>query len=413
VHHYRNGYLDRLIDPDLDQPLNVNQLQERMQLLLQDGTLAQVNASLAPGDEPGRSALQAAVREGPRFRADVDVADDRPPSVGETGGTVALSAHDLLGDGESLSAHFGASSGFESYGVDASVPILPSLLWTFARYDREHGSVVESTLRELDITSRETTAEAGLGAQLQRSLASSVQVSESLSYARTQTFLLGFPFSFTAGVERGLSKVAALRTALDWTWRESQQVLAVRGVVDVGVAGLRATRHRDTDQPDSRFVAWKSQAQYVRQLFGGVGQLAGRAQLQLANDGLLPAEKIAVGGADTVRGYRQNFLVRDDGGSASLEYRHTLVQLRLPGVSHAASDGMLAAAGFYDYGAAHDHEGAGTTVISSVGAGLRWSPAASCLVQVYKGFPLQHAGHHGDSLQDRGIHFGVSYGVAF
>jgi hemolysin activation/secretion protein len=411
AHHYRAGYLEDWFAPRAGAALNMNQLQERMQLALQDGALAQVNAELVPGDEPGQSTLKASVREGPRFAVDFGVANDRPVSVGEIGGTLALSSRNLFGDGEGLSANFGVTDGYTNYGAQAHVPVFGRRVALFGSFNRDHGSVVESALEELDITSRESSGEAGISVDLVHSMAQALTISTSFTYSRTETFVLGIPFSFTPGVEDGLSKVAAVRSAVDWTWRAARAVLAARAAIDVGVDAFDSTVH-DDDLPDSQFVALKLQAQYVRQLTDA-DQVLARMQLQLTPDGLLPAEKIAVGGMQTVRGYRENFLVRDNGGSGSLEYRRTLLRLPLPGVSREALDGALAGALFADFGAAHDHERGATTSISSAGAGLRWAPSARCSVQVYKGFPLQHTERLGSGLQDHGVHFAVAYGLSF
>ena len=78
----------------------------------------------------------------------------------------------------------------------------------------------------------------------------------------------------------------------------------------------------NSDAPDSRFVTWLNQFQWVRRLSEKRGdQIRLRADLQLTNDALLPVEQYAVGGLDSVRGYRSFQLLRDYGYTASLEYR--------------------------------------------------------------------------------------------
>ena len=49
-----------------------------------------------------------------------------------------------------------------------------------------------------------------------------------------------------------------------------------------------------------------------------------RASTQLASDALLAMEKFVVGGHATVRGYRENQFVRDNGFAASAELRFPL-----------------------------------------------------------------------------------------
>ena len=63
--------------------------------------------------------------------------------------------------------------------------------------------------------------------------------------------------------------------------------------------------------------------------------------MQLTPDPLLPIEQIAIGGIDTVRGYRENQLVVDNGWMTSAELRIPLGQVTVPGLSEAPDDGAL------------------------------------------------------------------------
>jgi hemolysin activation/secretion protein len=68
-----------------------------------------------------------------------------------------------------------------------------------------------------------------------------------------------------------------------------------------------------------------------------------RADAQFADRALLPFEQFSVGGIDSVRGYRQDALLTDNGIFASAEVRIPI--LRLPKM-----DGLLQIAPFFDIG---------------------------------------------------------------
>lgn len=412
-HHYRAGYLPGLIAPDAGEALNVKQLQEDMQILLQDGVVEQINAQLRPGPEPGHAILDAAVREGSRFRAGLNFGDDRPASVGESGGALSLSARNLLGVNDLTDASIGLTRGYESYSIRQTLP-LPSVpsVSIFLMASKDHGDIVESSIRALDISSRQTSAEAGVSDALIHGLNQSLRFSLSSYYSDTRTFLMGVPFSFTAGVDDNRNTVAGARASVDWTYRRSAQVLAVRSVLNQGLDAYGSTLRGNDDLADSRFVVWNSQFQYVRQLWGRSGEFVARGGLQRASRSLLPSEKFSLGGIDTVRGYAANTLVRDQGFLGSVEYRHQLVRLRLPGVSEAPTDGALRLAVFYDGGAASNRD-SHRVRLESVGAGLRWDPAPNCSAVFYRGIPLHDVESQGDSLQDHGVHFRVTYEVGF
>jgi len=410
--HLRESYLRREFMRSADGPLNVSRLQERMQVLLQENLVKQVNAELKPGSQPGESILRAQVSEGPRYALDLSVANDRPVSVGETGGALTVAISNTLGINDQLSVSAGITPGYENYAVSGRSPILVSDLGIFFSVDRSDGSVVEDSFRELDITSREYSTEAGLTWLLQRRLRQQLSFSASLMRTRTETYLLDQRFSFSPGVENGESTVSLFRQAIDWTYRGREQIFAMRTALDLGIDAFGSTIHPDS-VADSQFVVLKSQAQYVRRVWDSVGEWVLRGELQLSSDNLLPAEKIAVGGSRTVRGFRENTLVRDEAAIASLEYRHRLAQLRIGNSARDAAAGDLALALFADAGRGRDRHGDGES-LASLGGGLRWAPTMSLNAQIYMGFPFIHETSDSDeSLQDDGIHFRVNYGTSF
>jgi hemolysin activation/secretion protein len=126
----------------------------------------------------------------------------------------------------------------------------------------------------------------------------------------------------------------------------------------------------------------------------------------LTNDALLPLEKFVVGGHDTVRGYRENQLVRDNGFTASAE-------LRIPFYQRDGAEAQWQIAPFVDYGNAWEEEAdtPDPRDITSVGVELRWQPTR----RLHASVSAAHAFENIDradrdrDLQDRGIQFLLSY----
>jgi hemolysin activation/secretion protein len=127
--------------------------------------------------------------------------------------------------------------------------------------------------------------------------------------------------------------------------------------------------------------------------------------LQLASQPLLPLEQIAVGGRFTVRGYRENTLVRDNAFVGSLE-------AGIPVISNRWWADMVQLVPFVDFGTAWN-----TTVptpsprtLASVGMGLRWALTIPRPIplnpqfEIYWGLPLRHVPTPGGNLQDLGVH---------
>ena len=190
------------------------------------------------------------------------------------------------------------------------------------------------------------------------------------------TSLLGEPFSLSPGARNGESIVTALRLALEYIYRGRNQVIAARSRFSFGLDALGSTIHAEDDLPDSRYFAWLGQVQWVRRL--GLSEVRPisdtefilRSDLQIADDPLLTLEQIAVGGRYSVRGYRENTLVRDNAHLASLEVRIPILQ-NLPWADY------LQLAPFVDYGRAWQSQGRTEEprYLLSVGVGLRWALA--------------------------------------
>jgi hemolysin activation/secretion protein len=117
----------------------------------------------------------------------------------------------------------------------------------------------------------------------------------------------------------------------------------------------------------------------------------------------LPLERFALGGASSVRGYRENEFVRDNGFDASVEFRYPLFSGRL-----AASGQSLQLAVFYDIGSAWNKgESGDTPVISSLGGGLLWDWGVLSVV-AYFAHALDEVSEKTEyDLQDDGIHFSL------
>lgn len=193
-------------------------------------------------------------------------------------------------------------------------------------------------------------------------------------------------------------------------WRGREHVLAARSTLSVGLPWLGATVHADA--PDGRFVAWLGQAQAAIRATASGQQLVARLDAQLASDPLLPLEQIGVGGMATVRGYRENQLVRDDALILSLEYRIPVADWRWPALDGGRpDDGRLFLSPFIDAARSWSVAGGGADWLAGSGLALSWSPGPRLAVDLAYGYRLLPVGEASaqDPLQDNGIHFKVRW----
>jgi hemolysin activation/secretion protein len=79
----KTNYLTKRISLGNNGPLNLNQLQQRLQLLHQNPQIQKLQTELTPGATPGESILNVKATEPKRFQAGISINNGRSPSVGE------------------------------------------------------------------------------------------------------------------------------------------------------------------------------------------------------------------------------------------------------------------------------------------------------------------------------------------
>ncbi len=404
----------RLLDADLTL-LNLTTLQDKLQLLQQNRLIKYLRAELGPGIQLGESILTVDIEEAIPYQLNFHFNNHRTPSVGAYRGEVDLLHSNLTGLfsenglGDSLYLRYGLNRGLKDYTLDYTIPLNHDDTTLTLHVERSDSKVVETPFNQLDITSNTNTYAMSLKHPFYRTPNQEFALSLKMEKRTSATYLLERPFSFSSGVQNGESRVSVLRFAQDWLDRDRTQVIAVRSSFNVGLNVFDATINHD-GSPDSRFFTWLGQFQWVRRLDFLTSQLSFRTDLQWARDSLLPLEKFSLGGASTVRGYRENYLVYDSGLATSIEWRiPTPIKLPLPYFSNNPEEGTLYVAPFIDYGHAWNVRGETTHSddIASVGAGLIWQINEGTYAEVYWGKALSKNNDELQEydLQDRGIHF--------
>jgi hemolysin activation/secretion protein len=269
--------------------------------------------------------------------------------------------------------------------------------------DYSDSEIEQGPFKDLDIKNKTRTFGFRLSHPFYRTPSTKFSMALGLDLRKSESELLGEDFSFTPGVDDGEVKASIIRFSQDWSSRGPNQVLAARSMFSVGIDAFDATTNSG-DLPSGEFFAWLGQFQWARLLGEDWGQLIFRVNVQYTDDALFSMEQYAVGGALSVRGYRENQLVRDYGYDASLEYRYPLMK-------DASGRSILTLAPFLDTGGARNNElpnGPNPDDIYSAGLGLRWDPTPKIHAQVYWGHAFRDVHNDTDTLQDDGVHFLVS-----
>jgi len=403
---FRSSYLEKRFSLAAGPPLNINSLQERLQLLLEDPRIRRLNAQLRPGLRPGEGVLNVLVEERTPYKLWLDFNNYQSPSVGEKRGIITLEHQNLTGNGDIATARYGRSKGLDPLlDFRYSLPFTAYDTTLSLQYRRNSFANIEEPFVDLNIESKSDIYGITLRQPVYRTLNSEVALDLTGEYLSHKTFLLGVPFKLTPGANRqGESFVTALRPALDWVYRTQNQVIAARSRWSLGLDALGATINNN-GEPDGRFFAWLGQFQWVRRLPVLDTQLIFRTDVQLSDDALLSLEQIAVGGRYSVRGYRETTLLRDSALLTSLE-------MRVPLIRNTPWADYLELASFIDFGRAWNRRQPTPDPpdISSVGVGIRWALTILWPVPVrpqfelYWGHRLRRVETSGGSLQDNGIH---------
>jgi hemolysin activation/secretion protein len=396
----RDGWLEARARRGANQPLNVVELQQALELLQQQPQIRRVDARLQPGAERDESVLDLRVEEAFPFQLGLRAANDISTSIGGERVEATLADIDLTGNADTLRATYSQGQGLWEWDASYDVPFTRwdtrlALAWNLSRSE-----VVEDPFSDLDVRSDRTSYSVTLSQPVFATPASSLEVGLTGELQQSRLRILDEDFGFTEGIDNGRTKETIVRPFVSWFERSGDQVVALRVSANIGLDAFDATTSDDSSIPDGRFTYWLAQAQYARRLSESwrSSQLLARLDLQLADDPLLPLDQLSIGGMATVRGYHINQIVRDSGVIASLE-------LRVPVLRDANGRDRLQLAPFVDWGKAwNDEDTFGLRWLASVGLGLRYQLAERASFAVYWGGRLRHVDdQNGGGLQNSGF----------
>jgi len=404
------GYFQDRLALGAGPPVSINRLQERMQLLQETPGIARLNAELRPGVMRGESVLNVRVAEADPFKAWLTFDNYLSPTVGAEHGLITLAHQSFTGHGDPLSVQYGRSRGVDPQLTARYIlPITPRNTTVMVEYRKNDFLVVQKEFQFLDIKSKSEIVGITLRHPLYRTLnqefalaLTGEYLSNKISSVFSGTEVGGLVNeSISPGSRGGVSRVSSLRFAQEWVRRSPNQVIAAFSRFSFGLDVLGATTNSDPSLPDARFFSWLAQAQWARRLEPWRLQLIARVGVQLADGHLFPLEQIAVGGRYSVRGYRENTLVRDNAVLVSLE-------ARVPVIPSVLGEDRVLVAAFGDFGRGTNTnaDSPDPDALGSLGLGVIWNIMRGSRFEVYWGVPLDHipTPGPGGNLQDHGVH---------
>jgi hemolysin activation/secretion protein len=393
----KGNYLRSRLQSNRETPLNVKRLEENIQLLQQDPLIEKIDAKLVEGSSLGESVLLLNVKEASPWTANIIANNYNSANSGELQGIATISHQNLLGFRDRLGLGYNLTNGFDSINVDYTLPLNYRGSSLNVEYSDGDSEIIQSDFNDFGIRADANVVSLRFDQSLVRRLNRDVALFVAIDKRSSNTFIKDeTPFSFTEGPQDGRSRVTALRLGSSWTERSKTLVTSGTMRFNLGLDLFDATINEN--DPDGIFFSWLGQLQFVKALNQKQDTLlVTRLAAQLTPDSLLPLEQIAIGGANTVRGYRENRGVGDNGVFGTVELQLPLVR--------DSKVGDLNLVPFFDAGTVWSNDDDETSTLASLGLGVDWEIKQWFTVDLDWGIPLIDASDFDDSLQDKGFHF--------
>ncbi len=383
-------------------PLNQNRLLEALQLLQADPLIERISAELK--ELKSATVLEIKVKERQPLRVEVDLNNLRSPAVGTFERGIQLSDINLLGLRDRFSFGYRNTDGSNTEEVSYSIPLNLQNATVNLSYLNVSSHVVEQPFNKLDILSNARVYELGFRQPLvqQISAKSSEELALGLTVSRqeSESSLLNTPFPLSIGADRrGHTRISALRFYQEWLHRGENEVVLARSQFSVGIGAFDTT---------SQFFVWRGQAGWLHPLIGKTSILL-RTDLQLADRPLSALEQFGLGGASTVRGYRQDNFLTDNGFLFSAE-------IHLPIWQEKA--GELQLIPFFDVGTTWNNSKKLTDTfvlqsgtLASLGLGLQYQLGDRLSARLDFGIPLTSSKNNSNATtwQENGIYLNLRY----
>lgn len=397
------GYVRSRVALGAKTPLQVDRLVQALQLLQLNPLIENISAELAAGTRSGTSLLEIEVTSAPTFRTVLKYDNGRVPSVGTDRRQVAFQETSLLGLGDALTISYTNTDGSNSLDeASYRIPINARNGTLGLFFKISENEVIEEPFDQLDIESDSRDYEISYRQPLIETPTKELALGLIAARRESDTRLLGEPFPLSPGSnDDGETRVSALRFFQEWTNRGREEVFAARSQFSVGIGAFEATVN--DEPPDSRFFSWRGQLQYLRVL-GQDAALLLRSDVQLSPEPLVAIEQFGLGGINSVRGYRQDAILADNGIFASAE-------VRLPIARISDWNTVLQFTPFFEIGTGWNTDRANPEPnnLYSVGMGLRLEVANKLTARFDWGIPLGNLLPNRRTLQENGLYFSIEY----
>ena len=388
-------------------PLNVPAVEDQLRVLRDDPHLANVSGTLRRDDQAPADTLVVQAEEKRNFYGEFTTDNFSTPSLGGERLGVTFGLRNLSGFGDGISANYQVSTTGGSHSLDLNygAPLNAHNGTLQLRGSFDFSKVTGGDFKDLNLRGERSRYELSYRQPIRKTSLEELALSAGLIYTTGTTFAFGTPTPFGFGSNAdGTTRTTIFRFSQEYLRRDKWGAWVGSSNFNFGLGIFDATENKKPT-PDGQFFSWLGQFQRIQRLDNRQVLLA-QLDLQLSPNTLLPSDQFTIGGGQSLRGYRQNVLIADNGFRFSVEDRITVMR-------DAAGLPTLQLAPFLDVGAAINTKNnpnslsQNQNLLAGLGFGILWDPRPDLSIRLDYGYPLVNL-DVGDNIQDHGLYFNSS-----
>jgi hemolysin activation/secretion protein len=388
--------------------LNSQKLLEALNLLQQDPLIKKISADLQEGSSIGKAVLNIHAEAEQEFKMDTFIDNSRSPASGSFQRGVEITEANLLGLGDELKVGYRNTDSSNAVTTSFSFPFNQNNGTLYFSYINVSSNVIEQPFSSLDILSNSSIYEVKIRQPVIReasyNTSRELALGLTFSHEEGESSILGIRYPISTGADsNGNLTISAIRFFQDWNDRNTREGLFVRSQFSIGINAFDATINNSA--PDGEFFSWHGEAEWLRYLSNGGTYLYLKGDLQIADRPLPAPEQFSLGGVNSVRGYRQDRFLTDNGFLFSGELHIPIWQQKKQ---------ALQIIPFLDIGTAWNNSynltnSAGT--LAAIGLGVQYD-FNYLTAKIQWGIPLVSVDKNSNlTWQENGIYFYLSYRV--
>ena len=397
----RESYLRDRLELGTDSPIRVDNLEGQLQLLRSNQAIKNIEANIQPAPGEGESALAVKIDEASPWVYGAEINNYGTVATGAEKLGISLGSRNLTGNSDSLIFGFtqALNANSQSYSGSYSIPLNAKDGTLQLRTSINRNEIIGEDFEDLNLEGDSELYEVSFRQPLTRTLQKEFAVSLGFSYQESRDFFNGVALNRT-------NRTSVIKFGQDYTKRDVKGVWAFRSQFNLGFDGSDENEDvliAGNDFPDDVFISWLGQTQRLQRI-NPDNLLIIQADVQLTPNTLSPSEQFVIGGAQSVRGYRQNARLGENGFRLSVEDRITVLK-------NAEAQPLLQVAPFADLGVVggDSTDDVDNNFLAGIGVGLISEPIPGLSLRLDYAPPLVNLDDTGGNIQEDGLYFRFSY----